>query len=146
MLGTEPQIVQDYVQSGKVKIVFWPVLNHGNPSVYATLTAECVGQQNPDAFWEIHEYLFTNQRELWNAGRDYFVEAAVGVGVDQQTFEACYDGSEGLATVMALDAIRRERGVFNQPVFDVNGQTFAGLPAYDTFTRILEDSIEAATP
>jgi len=139
VLGTEPDIVANYVASGKVQIVFWPVLNHGDPSVYSTLTAVCVGQQDPALFWDIHRYLFQNQDDLWGANRDYYVKAAVGVGADQAAFEACYDGPDGLAEVMALDALRRERGIYSQPTFDINGNIFAGAASYGTFAQVFDN-------
>ena len=108
MLGTEPEIITNYVETGDVKIVFWPVLNHGDPSVYSTLAAECVAQQNTDAFWEMHHLLFENQRDLWSASRDYYVETAVSVGADQAQFEACYDGADGIARVLELDDLPRD--------------------------------------
>lgn len=138
MLGTEPDIIANYVATGRVKLVFWPVLNHGNPSVYATLTAECVGQQSPDLFWVVHKYLFENQNDLWQANRDYYVNTAVAVGADQATFEACYDGEDGLATVMELDAIRRDRAVFSQPIFDINGEIFVGAQPYESFAAVFD--------
>jgi len=138
VLGTEPDIIANYVATGRVKLVFWPVLNHGNPSVYATLTAECVGQQSPDLFWVVHKYLFENQNDLWQADRDYYVNTAVAVGADQAAFEACYDGQDGLATVMELDAIRRDRAVFSQPIFDINGEIFVGAQPYESFAAVFD--------
>ncbi len=142
MLGVEPEIVANFVELGQVKIVFWPVLNHGNPSLYSTLTAECVAQQDMDAFWDIHTLLFENQDELWGADRDYFVETAVSVGVDQTQFEACYDGPSGLDAVFILDDLRRQRGVFSQPVFDINGNLLAGLQSFELFTTAFNSLLE----
>ena len=142
MLGTQPDIIREYVETGQVKIVFWPVLNHGDPSVYATLTSECVGRQNAAAFWQVHEQLYENYSELWGATRDYFVDIAVSVGADRAAFEACYD-SEGLETVMALDALRRERGIYSQPVFDINGQIFAGAGSFEAFSVMIEEALAA---
>ena len=139
MLGTEPQIISDYVQTGQVKIVFWPVLNHGDPSVYSTLAAECVGQQSSDAFWTVHELLFTNQRDLWSAGKDYYANVAVTAGVDRATFEVCYDDPPSLEVVLALDNLRRQRGIFSQPTFDVNGQIIAGFHAYEVFAGVFDN-------
>ena len=138
MLGTEPEIITNFVETGKVQIVFWPVLNHGDPSVYSTLTAECVGRQSPELFWVIHEQLFTNQSELWSADRDYYVNAAVAAGADQAAFEACYDGPDGIATVLELDRLRRERGIFSQPQFDINGEIFVGAQPYESFAALFE--------
>lgn len=142
MLGTEPQVVENYVNSGQVKIVFWPVLNHGDPSIYSTVTAECVGQQDPMAFWQVHHMLFQNQADLWSADRDYYVGTAVAIGVDQTTFESCYDDGTGLEQVMALDALRRERGIFSQPTFDIGGAQIAGAQSYDTFAAAFEAALK----
>jgi protein-disulfide isomerase len=131
--------VSNFVETGQVKVVFWPVLNHGDPSVYSTLTAVCVGQQDPVLFWDIHEYLFQNQRDLWVADRDYYSAAAVRMGADKATFEACYDGSDGLAEVMALDTLRREHGIYSQPTFDINNNIFAGAASYETFAQVFEN-------
>lgn len=142
MLGTEPQLVADYVETGQVKLIFWPVLNHGNPSIYSTLTAECAGQQDPALFWALHEGLFRQQDGLWTADRDFYVRLAAGLGADQATFEACYDDPAALERVMELDTIRRQRGVFGQPTFDVNGRLLAGLASIDDFRTVLDATLE----
>ena len=146
MLGTEPQVIETYVEDGRVKVVFWPVLNHGNPSVYSTVAAHCAGAQDPDQFWQMHNMLFEKQNELWSATRDYFVNMAVSLDLDQATFEACYDNPETLAGVMALDNIRRDRGVFGQPTFDANGLIFAGALPFDQFAAALDNQLAEAAP
>jgi protein-disulfide isomerase len=146
VLGTEPQVIASYVDSGQARIVFWPVINHGDPSVYSTLTAHCVGAQDPQKFWDVHALLFENQGDLWRATRDYFVDTAVLAGADQAQFEACYDDPAQLAAVTALDATRRERGVFSQPVFDVGGSIFAGSIPYDRFAAIIDEVLAQNAP
>jgi protein-disulfide isomerase len=143
VLGTEPQVIAEYVNSGRVKIVFWPVLNHGNPSVVSTVAAHCIGRQDPDKFWEVHEIFFTNQRDLFSAGRDYYVDAAVALGADQATFESCYDSEEALAEVRSLDDIRRQRGIPSQPYFDVAGTVFGGALPFESFAAVLDDALAA---
>jgi len=141
VLGTEPEVVEAYVQTGQARIVFWPVLNHGDPSVFSTLTAECVAQQDIDLFWDVHEVLFTNQRDLWTADRDYYINAAVGVGADRGAFANCYDSMEAMDQILELDALRRERGVYSQPVFDVNGQLLYGSQSFNTFSGVIEAAL-----
>ncbi len=103
--------MSNYVETGLMQVVFVPVLNHGNPSVAASVSADCYEEQD----------------QLWSATRDYYVNTAVAIGADRATFEQCYDDGSGLARVQALDALRRERGITSQPVFDVNGVITAGL-------------------
>lgn len=141
MLGTEPQVKDVYVSTGQVKLVFWPVLNHsGSPFVHGA--AECIAQQDINAFWEVHDYYFQNQGDLWSATRDYYINSAVLVGVDQAEFERCYDSGEGIAAVQALDEIRRDRGVFSQPTFDVNGQIFLGAQPFQIFAELFEGMLQ----
>lgn len=136
----------DYVETGQVKLVFWPVLNHGNPSVYSTVTAQCAGQQDPALFWAAHEALFANQSQLFRADRDYYINLAVTIGADQAAFEACYDSGSGLEQVLALDEIRRQRGIFSQPTFDINGEILAGRAPYEAFQQVLDQALESAAP
>lgn len=141
MLGTEPQVKDVYVATGQVQLVFWPVLNHSaSPFVHGA--AECIAQQDMNAFWEVHDYFFANQGDLWSASRDYYVNVAVLMGVDQAEFEQCYDSGEGINAVQALDAIRRERGVFSQPTFDVNGEFFLGSQPFSVFAEIFDSLLQ----
>ncbi len=142
MLDTEPQIIENYVKTGQVQIIFWPVLNHGDSSTFATLTAECAAQQSPELFWDVHKTLFENLGDLWGATRDELIALAVGAGADQATFEACFDGPDGLATVLALDQHRRNRGIYSQPIFDINNQIFAGYQRIDFFEEIFTVLLE----
>ena len=146
MLGTEPEVIENYVEDGRVKVVFWPVLNHGNPSVYSTVTAPCAGAQDPAPFWQMHNVLFENQGAVWSASRDHFVDKAVALGLDKASFETCYDSPDALAEVMALDSIRRDRGVFGQPTFDANGLVFAGALPFDQFSAALDSQLAEAIP
>jgi protein-disulfide isomerase len=138
VLGTEPDVVTTYVETGNVRIVYWPVLDHGSASLNAHAASECIGRQDVDAFWEIHDRFYANQNELWSADRAYFVNAAVSVGVDQAAFESCYDNREGHTTVTELDSIRRERGIFNRPTFDINGQMLLGSQPFSTFMGFID--------
>ncbi len=144
MLGTEPQVIEEYVETGKVKVVFWPVLNHSDPSVYTSLTAQCVGEQDPEKFWVAHEMLFLEQSDLWRADRDYFVNAAVAAGADQAAFESCYDDPASLEHVLRLDEIRRQRGIYSQPFFDIAGTIYGGAPSFESFAEIIDAELQAA--
>jgi protein-disulfide isomerase len=143
VLGTESRIIADYVQTGRARIVFWPVLNHGDPSLYSTLAAECIGRQDPALFWAAHGVLFEKQADLLSADRDYYADLAESLGADRAVFEGCYDDGSGLAQVRALDDLRRQRGIFGQPTFDVNGQVFAGLQSYEVFQAAIDNALQS---
>jgi len=133
VLGAEKEIIPNYVDSGQVRIVYWPMLDHGQASINAHAAAECVGRQDVDVFWEIHDQFYANQGELFRADRDYFVDAAVNAGLDQAAFEACFDGGEAHARVSELDAARRELGIFSRPSFHINGQLLVGSQPFSVY-------------
>src|SRR5699024_2682758 len=56
-----PQLVSDYIDTGKVKFSFINVLFHGEESKLGSLAAESVYKQNPDAYWDFHKALFKEQ-------------------------------------------------------------------------------------
>jgi protein-disulfide isomerase len=141
VLGAGQQLEARYVQSGEVTIVFWPVLNYGEPSMNATLAVECVARQDMDAFWDLHHQLFQNQADLWRANRDYFIQAAASVGADPDAFAACFDDGDALAHVQGLDQVRRARGIFSQPVFDIGGEFLYGSQSFDTFASVIDAAL-----
>ena len=141
MLGTESTIVAEYVETGRIQYVFWPVINHGLPSVYATVTMECVGQQDAELAFAAHHRLFENLDQLYGATRDYFIDTAVSLGANREQFTTCYDAPATADHIMALDAIRRERGVVNQPVFQLNGQFAFGAPSLEQFRMALDGAL-----
>ena len=142
MLGAEPAIIANYVDSGQARLVFWPMLDHGNASLNAHAAADCIGRQDADAFWRVHDDFFANQGDLWRADRSYFVNTAVALGLDQAAFEACYDSGEGHFAVTELDSVRRQLGVFNRPTFDINGQLLVGSQPYDVFAQFIEAALQ----
>lgn len=142
MLGAEREIVANQIANGQVRLVFWPMLDHGNASLNAHAAADCIGRQSADAFWQVHDHFFANQGDLWRADRDYFVTTAVAAGVDQVEFETCYDSGTGHAAVIELDSIRRDLGIFNRPTFDINGQLLVGSQPYEVFNSYFEAAMQ----
>ena len=137
MLGAEREIIANEVAAGQVRLVFWPMLDLGPNSLNAATTAFCAGEQDPAAFWAAHDTLFANQGEVYGADRQYFVDVAAGLGLDATAFAACYDGETVRDLIAALDAARREAGIFNRPTFDLNGQRLIGAQPYDTFAAAI---------
>lgn len=140
MLGTEPQIIEEYVNPGQVKIVFWPVIDFGSVSHDAQAAAHCIGMQSPDAFWQAHDQFFVNASSLYD-GRPYFVTVAVELGVDQATFESCFDNNTGHLAVSQLDTIRRDAGITRRPTFDINGLVLFGSQPFETFAQAIDSQL-----
>jgi protein-disulfide isomerase len=142
VLGAEREVIANYVDSGQARLVYWPMLDHGNASLNAHAAADCIGRQDVDAFWQVHDDFYANQGDLWQAERNYFVNAAVAQGLDQAAFEECYDSGTGHSAVTELDSIRRQIGVFNRPTFDIDGQLLIGSQPFNVFAQFIEASLQ----
>lgn len=56
-----PQLEKEYIDTGKVKFAFVNVLFHGEASELASLAAESVFAQNPEAYWSFHKAIYDAQ-------------------------------------------------------------------------------------
>lgn len=141
MLGTEPQIRQTYVAKGQVKLVFYPMVDFGNPSLQAHQAAECAGEQGK--FWALHDLLFEQQRELFGSDARQALQAmAVEVGLEPEPFNTCLEEQRYASTISSLDEQRRQAGIRTRPTFDINGQLLVGAQSFEAFQGIIEPLIQ----
>ena len=137
MLGTEPAIVETYVKSGDVLLIFAPVLNHQDRSDQSHQAAECAADQG--RFWEFHSYLFESQDRLWGGDIQATVkQLAAEAGLDTEDFNACIDTQRNYDRIKAQDQLRQEAGVWGQPVFHINGEVLIGAQPFDVFQGVIE--------
>jgi protein-disulfide isomerase len=137
VLGTEPTLIENYVKTGQVLLVFNPVLNHGDRSDQSHQAAECAAEQ--DQFWAFHHFLFENQDGLWSGDvRESLKILAADFGLDTASFNTCLDEQRYLATVKAQDTRRIERGIPYQPSFEINDEFLIGSQPVEVFQKVLD--------
>jgi protein-disulfide isomerase len=102
--------------------------------------AFCAGEQG--AFWPMHELLFERQDTLWaTAPADFpalMAMYAAELGLNGDAFAACVAAGTALATVQALDAEQRTRGITSQPIFEVAGRRIVGAQPLSVFQALLD--------
>ena len=122
---TLPTLVAEYIKPGKVLLAFrhFPLANHVFAQKAAE-SAECAGQQGK--FWEMHDGLFFNQRDL---NLDALAERAHALGLDARRFNSCL---EGLAVGRVQSDFKAGQGltVTGTPTF------FAGLRLPDGRVKV----------
>jgi protein-disulfide isomerase len=132
---TEPQLVRDYVDTGRVKIEFRVETHIGPDSVRAGEAAYCAAEQN--AFKSYHDQLYFHQ------GRDRFsadnLKAFAGGGVipDKPKFDACVDSGKYRATVEASHNEAQAK-ISGTPTFFVGGQKIVGAQPYSVFKAVID--------
>ncbi len=137
---TYPQIIKEYVDTGKVKYVFrdFPLSIHANAATAAN-AAECVRKQGGDAmYFEYHDVLFVNQSAL---DADSLKTYAANFSIDQDQFESCVDNIEFMEEVNNDFAEGGEYGVRGTPAFFVNGILLSGAQPFENFKAVIEEQL-----
>ncbi len=134
---TEKAMREDYVKTGKVKMVYrdYPLSFH--PSAQpAAEAAECAGDQG--AYWQYHDALFERQSTL--ASLDY-TELAGELGLDKAAFKVCVETRKFADEVAKDMADGTAAGVDGTPASFVNGQLISGAVPYATFKAAIEAAL-----
>ena len=158
-MQTEPLLVEKYINTGKVYFTFrsagnWVSKNIGRGSTEsqdAAAAAYCAGDQGK--FWEMHDSLFANNRDVEDQGSfssSRLAGMAQSLGLDMTEFQDCYDNGKYADQVQQdyQDAIAA--GVQGTPSFVItylaNGatQTFLieGAQPYEVFQQSLDNILQ----
>lgn len=142
---TAPQLIQQYVRTGKVRIAYLnlPISTHRNAQP-AHEAAMCAAEQG--AFWPVADALFATQ-EQWKSKFEvepYFDSLATRHVRDAARFRACLRSGD-VRAVIATDVGRVNRvGVGSTPTFFVGNQMIVGAQPYAAFARALDAALAAA--
>ncbi|HEU4758526.1 MAG TPA: thioredoxin domain-containing protein [Dehalococcoidia bacterium] len=141
--GAEPQLIQEYVDTGKVRYVFKHFAFLGDESYYAAEAAECAGEQGK--FWEYHDLLFSR----WQGeGKGTFLPDklkgyAQEMGLEAQAFAVCLDSRRYQAAVLADKSEGAQAGVKYTPSLFLNGQLMAAPRDYQDLKTAIEAKLAA---
>jgi protein-disulfide isomerase len=149
---TEPQIIQIYVETGKVYYVFhfFPFISSYTPgnteSEHAANAAMCAADQGK--FWEYHDMLFANWiGENVGSYNDNRLEAFAGsIGLNMTDFKKCFEADKH-GNFISQDATAGQNlGIHGTPAIFVNGQVVQADAGANYIAGITEISraIEAA--
>ena len=138
---TLPMIEKNYIDTGKVKLVYrdFPLSFHQNAQKAAE-AAECADEQG--AFWDYHNSLFENQDEWSSAGAKKFVEYASGFGLDEEEFNDCLDSGKYKDEVQNDFSAGSGYGVSGTPTFFINSVMLVGAQPYSVFQQAIEAELE----
>ncbi|MEA3337728.1 MAG: thioredoxin domain-containing protein [Chloroflexota bacterium] len=143
MLSTEHDIVADYADTGKIRYVYSPILDHG-PTAKTYQAAECAGDQDPVAFWAIHDLFYSDQNQLWSADMDTYADFAARSGVpDLAQFRQCLETGQFAEKTIALDRVRRGEGIRLRPTFSINGLIIPGAQSYAQLAALIDEALAA---
>jgi protein-disulfide isomerase len=135
---TEPQIMEQYVKTGKVRytVRHFPLSFHPNAQK-ASEAAECAGQQGK--FWEMHNAIFENQQSI---GVSDLKKYAATIGLDTTKFNTCLDSGATASIVQADFQAGQAAGVSGTPSFYINGKQLVGAVPFSNFQQMIDAELQ----
>ncbi|MBR9678873.1 MAG: DsbA family protein [Nanoarchaeota archaeon] len=134
---TLPDIQREYVDTGKVKLVFrdFPLGFHANAQK-ASEAAECANEQGN--FWEMHDKLF---EEGVSGGVTSFKQYASDLGLNTDTFNDCLDTGKYESEVQNDLSDGQSYGVSGTPAFFINGILVTGAQPFEVFKNVIDEEL-----
>ncbi len=128
---------------GKVKVAYkhLPLAMH-NWAKDAAAISVCVHKQNPDAFWKLSDYFFTNQKAITKENFDAKMqEFGAQNGINSEELKKCMADPTTEQKVAADTAEASSLGLSSTPSFLVNGRTVIGAIPVDQFKKIIDEAL-----
>jgi protein-disulfide isomerase len=147
----EPEIRQQYVNTGKIRFRFidFPLAGHKN-TLNASNAAACADEQGK--FWEMHDLIYGTQY-LWSdlaqgslsgdPDKHFKTIARQIPGLDGAKFDECVASRRNLAKIQAHLKLGEERGVHGTPTFFVGNQQLSNLTV-DQMKAVLDKALATA--
>lgn len=142
--ATYAQLKKDYIDTGKVRLVFrhYPLPFHdaARPSAIAAL---CAAEQ--DKFWAYHDVIFAEQEKKGTGTVAYGVAElktwAAQIGLNAGQFNSCLDTEKYATRVDADVAAGSQYGVSGTPSFFINGTLLVGAQPYAQFKSLIDAAL-----
>jgi len=146
-LDTKPMIMRDYIETGKVNLVFVDFAFLGRDSPKAAEATYCADDQNK--YWEYHDSLYTAQESKIDNGwanSERLKAFAFNLNLDMDLFNECLDSGKYSKRVQYNSQEARDNGVRGTPGFFIIGPDFqqhpiVGAQPFSVFQRVLDTMI-----
>ena len=144
---TLPPLMDEYIQQGKVKLVFrdFPIQSIHPNAVPASLASECANEQGK--FKEMHDMLFDNQRQWSNIetvdALSLFNQYATSMQLDETAFSSCLNSGKYIEEINKDLRDGRSYGVSGTPGFFIGSDQVGyveikGAQPFDSFKKVID--------
>ena len=143
----EKDIVKNYVDTGKVKIIFKDYNIIGEDSVKASQGAHCANDQG--LFWEYHDILYSNwtgENNGWASSENLAIFAQQ-IGLNMNKWSECMNkGSHSQIILKSNDDARTLQLTGTPAFFIINSEgevsKLFGAQPFEVFKRIFDEQLE----
>lgn len=144
---TEDDLFKNYVETGKVKVIFKDYTIIGPDSIAAAHATHCADDQGK--FWEYHDTLYdhwTGENNGW-ASSENLLQFARNIGLDIDEFSNCMLDSKYTSIITNSNQDAKDLGLTGTPAFFIIGPDnkitkIGGAQPYDIFERIFNSELE----
>ncbi len=142
-IETLPDVMKNYVDTGKVRFIFRDYPLDGT-AYRAAIVTHCMAEAGPKRYYGFVQILF-QQQQRWATARDPLAEVAklarIG-GMNQQSFDACLENETYASGVLlARTQGETEYEIQSTPSFVINGRVVPGGMSYEEFSRAIDPLI-----
>jgi len=141
--NTRADIIDNYIETGKVNLVFIDLPFLGRDSITAAQATYCADDQGK--YWEYHETLYNFQEAIDNgwASKDRLVSFAFDLDMNLDEFNDCMDSSKYAKRVKANYDESQRFGAEATPTFliispDGNMKKITSAQPYSVFSQVIE--------
>jgi len=136
------QLKREYESRVRVYFRDFPLSNH-EWAKDAAIAGRCIYNQEPEAFWTYHDWIFANQGSITPANlKDKVMEHAKGAGVDTLKLNGCLSDQSVADVVEASMAEGRAVGVTSTPTLFVNGRKMPGSVKWEQLKSVIDYELE----
>jgi len=142
----EPRLKRDYIDTGKVKLVYrdFPIVEVHPEAMVAAVAAQCAADQGK--YWQYHDKLF---REQDNRG-DGLIRFRIAdlkkwgadLRLDVAAFNECLDSARHKDEVSKDYADGVAVGIQGTPMFFINGRVIGGAQPYPVFRKVIDEELK----
>ena len=145
--NTKPEIVTNYLETGKANLYFVDLPFLGDDSLPASSATYCANDQG--LYWEYHSHLYANQRGIdsgW-ANESSLQNYAELLGLDTSEFTNCLDSGKYEESALFNLDVGIQNGVESTPWFIIVGsdgqkQSIKGPQPFPVFEAVIEPMLE----
>jgi len=139
--STEDDILKNYVETGKVKMIFKDYNIIGPDSITASHGAHCANDQ--ELFWEYHDILYSNwagENNGW-ASSENLAKFAQEIGLDMDEWSECMVDAVHSQVILASNRDARTLEISGTPAFFVIGPDGKTTPIFGAQPFVVFENI-----
>lgn len=140
---TYPEIKEKYIDTGKVKFVFYEIpVDQRAFSFKASEAARCAYEQ--DKYEDYALLLYTRQKNWGRIGPSVFDDYAKELGLDVEKFNNCLQSGSMREIILKEIQESKQFQITGTPTFFINDRRLVGAKSFEDFDKIIVEKLQLA--